>query len=880
MSIDIKDNDLKTACRLSCLHGYAGVFPIHVRENLKEMKMSLIKSSVLLLAGLALVPAAFAAGPTIHVNGAGASSLWQPLAIAAVNDAAPTVSTCSGGVGTSCFIHHYTIKTSDCAQCFGLFDTRVSGGVTPAKQYANGWIVWVDNSSGVATDVWSHIAVDSVVGDRAFLGRGASGGVAANLILAESIANEGGSSQASDNAVVPQLFKYGSSTSGTNCGGASTCDDQYLQADVYTALTSSPGNVINAAFTDIRLEDAKYVIKRVNKPFDTSGFFAGLGYGSAGSQLVGTAILSGTGTSTASAEPDNFSLPGSTDPFNGSPVPTTITTLPVGEESIVFVANRGNSSGLGTLDLTGENYYYNDLWDTVPNAPNGAGWVTKLGKLFEGKDCSGDAAAFWNAGVVGPPPPSGGFSGANVTEEAAGVYSIISPGDPVNPTPGTVDIKFSPTAFNTLTNNGTVSLIGYGITISGTTQPSAGAFDGTYIITEDPIVSPDYAGTHKFQVTAYSAQNTENAASPTCWGVCNGAGTPQGANLWIWPPSSFANFNLHLIVREALSGTYNAVEFTSIREFGGNVGPSDAFEEGSNDANNSLSGKSQDAAFDSSGTTPVNLAATANPLKGTACWFAPTYATPSPGNGDRTRALSTGEEINGSGGGGVLGTTDSIGYTFFSFGNVTKIAKAGYGYFQLDGVDPIFNNYVNGTGGATLDPGQPNQGLGAGSLPGTLPTCSVTGGTPACTTSAIWASGNSFPHLRDGTYRAWATVRAACDTADSRCLKAGDAVGVEGLIARAQDDIHTGTSVPDFLPFSDDLSFGPSSGTGDASYYRSHFVPQADYETIDSGSTVSFWNPNTSTFGTTPDNTLEAGGDVGGCIVPLPYNNSQVNCQQ
>jgi hypothetical protein len=862
------------------MHRYAGVLPIHVRKNLKEMKMRLIKSSVLLLAAaVVLVPVAFAAGPTVHVNGSGSSALWQPMAVAAVNDAAPTVSACSGGVGTSCTIHHYTIKTSDCAQCVGLFDTRVSGGITPGKQYGNGWIVWVNNTSGVATDIWSDVSVDSSVGDRAFLGRGASGGVGTNLILAESIADEGGTSQTSDNAVAPQLFKYGTSASGTNCGGASTCDDAFLQADVYSALTTSPGDVLNSAFSDIRLEDGKYATKRSLKPLDPSGYFAGLGYGSAGSQLVGTPILSGTGQSTASAEPDNFSLPGGTDPFNGTAVPTTITTLPVGEEIVLFLSNRGNSSGLGTLDVTGKNFYYNDVWDTVPNSPNGAGWVTKLGKLFEGKDCTGDAAAFWNAGVIGPPPPTGGFAGSNVTEEAAGVYSIISPGDPVNPTAGTMDIKFSPTAFDALTSNGTVSLIGYGITISGTTEPSAGVFDGTYIITQDPIVSPDYAGTHKFQVTAYSAQNTENTGSPMCWGVCNGTGTPQGANLWVWAPSNFANFNIHLIIREPLSGTYNTAEFTTIREYGGND-PANPFSEGSNDTNNSISAKSFDANYsDAAGTQVIAMV---NPTKAQVCWGPPTYTTASPGNGDRTRAIGTGEMVSGSGSpsGGILGTTDGLGYAFFSFSNISKIAKAGYGYFQLDGVDPLFQNYVNGANGATLDPGQPNQGLGSGALPGTLPTCSVTGGTPACTTAAIWASGNSFPNIRNGTYRSWSVLRGVCDTTNANCLKSNDSVGVEGLIAHAQDDIHSGASVPDFLPFSDDGTFGGANGTGDASYYRSHFVPQADYESIDSGSTVSFWNPTTASFGTTPQNTPEAGGDVGGCILPLPYDNTKLNCQQ
>ena len=55
------------------------------------------------------------------------------------------------------------------------------------------------------------------------------------------------------------------------------------------------------------------------------------------------------------------------------------------------------------------------------------------------------------------------------------------------------------------------------------------------------------------------------------------------------------------------------------------------------------------------------------------------------------RGIGTGEVTNGPGGtssgDGVLNTPDSIAYTFFSFGNVSKLGKSvKYGYLMIDGV--------------------------------------------------------------------------------------------------------------------------------------------------------------------------------------------------
>ena len=77
---------------------------------------------------------------------------------------------------------------------------------------------------------------------------------------------------------------------------------------------------------------------------------------------------------------------------------------------------------------------------------------------------------------------------------------------------------------------------------------------------------------------------------------------------------------------------------------------------------------------------------------------------------------------------GVNHGTDGIGYTFFSYGNVSAIANsASYGYLTLNGIDGIFHKY-----GTTIDPGQPSI---AGALPSSanLPaTCAGGAGNFPC----------------------------------------------------------------------------------------------------------------------------------------------------
>jgi hypothetical protein len=281
-----------------------------------------------------------------------------------------------------------------------------------------------------------------------------------------------------------------------------------------------------------------------------------------------------------------------------------------------------------------------------------------------------------------------------------------------------------------------------------------------------------------------------------------------------------------------------------------------------------------------------------NPVSGLPCVAGGIVPT----GGDRTRGIGTGEVVNGVGTtGGVLNTADSMTYTFFSFGNVAKLGTLNvggvltkqpkYGYLMIDGIDPLFDNYQNS---GTANPGQPavnGQPLTYGEIPG----CATDPANvlPDCTTTGIWGTNPSYPHLRDGTYPAWSELRMLCNTSDPNCTTASDPAGAEGLIQNLQGDIHFHRlgGVPDMLPFSDATagvnSFSPPFG--DVGFVRQHFTYRLSQtgsllptptSTHESNPQVVFQSeacsggasPGTPKTGPTPSD--ECGGDAGGRIVP------------
>ena len=232
-------------------------------------------------------------------------------------------------------------------------------------------------------------------------------------------------------------------------------------------------------------------------------------------------------------------------------------------------------------------------------------------------------------------------------------------------------------------------------------------------------------------------------------------------------------------LREPLSGTMNTTEYTVFRR-------------------PNQDGKSQEKGVNAH-----------NPLTGAPC----------SAGGKRTRAIGTGEEVGLVKNSSVNFGTDGIGYAFFSYGNVSSIANSSsYRYLQLNKVDGIFANYTSG------DPGEP----GNGTLPAATNLPTVCAASFPCSETQIWSGHLSFPHLRDGTYRAWSILRLVSN---------GTALTNARLLV-TKSQTYAVNSVPDFVP-------AIKVGTTDPGLQllRSHYGPVA----VNAGTT-------------------EKGRDAGGCI--------------
>ncbi len=264
---------------------------------------------------------------------------------------------------------------------------------------------------------------------------------------------------------------------------------------------------------------------------------------------------------------------------------------------------------------------------------------------------------------------------------------------------------------------------------------------------------------------------------------------------------------INIFLREPLSGTMNTTEATLFRH--PTVYPG------------AVLGLSQEA----------NVGAN-NPLAGQA-------GTCLAGAGARYRAIGTSEEVKSvQNSAAKFGGTDGIGYTFFSYGNVSSIANnAAYGYITLNNVDPIFASY------AGSDPGQPAV---AGELPKSNNLPASCSGTFPCPESSIWTGGYSFPNLRNGTYPAWSIVRLVSTGTPLTNAK--------NLVAASQ--LFVVNDVPDYVPFAATKNSAKNIVDPGLAIVRSH------YQQYDGAGTK---------IGTPAVNsgTKEAGGDMGGQILPL-----------
>jgi hypothetical protein len=246
--------------------------------------------------------------------------------------------------------------------------------------------------------------------------------------------------------------------------------------------------------------------------------------------------------------------------------------------------------------------------------------------------------------------------------------------------------------------------------------------------------------------------------------------------------------NINAYLREPLSGTMNTTEATVFRY-------------------PNVSGVSQE--------TGVNAT---NPLAALACGA----------GGSRYRAIGTGEEVKSVQNSQSNFALDGIGYTFFSYGNVSPIANsASYGYLTLDGIDPIFHQF-----GSTIDPGQPAT---AGVLPAAANLPASCSNNFPCAENQIWSGNLSFPNLRNGSYRAWSILRIVSD---------GTALASAKLLATGAQKFAV-TNTPDFVPA---VKVTGTPADPGLTLLRSHYT-QSGVAPV-----------NVATTG-------DKGGDMGGCIL-------------
>ncbi|MGA9527764.1 MAG: hypothetical protein WBS24_06585 [Terriglobales bacterium] len=332
--------------------------------------------------------------------------------------------------------------------------------------------------------------------------------------------------------------------------------------------------------------------------------------------------------------------------------------------------------------------------------------------------------------------------------------------------------------------------------ISGTAIPTA----STVEVGADPVIF--FFERDKGQLTNLqnvSPQELQQAFSGTNCDA-NAFGLPTG--------------NIGIFLREPLSGTMITSEFTSFR------GPT--LYDGT--GGGGVLGISQEANVGSN-----------NPLNAQS-------GTCLTGSGARYRGVGTSDMQNWVKNSGSILGTDGIGYQFFSFGNFSPIAgNANYGYATINNVDPIFASYgPQISTGNPLDPGQPNP---AGTTPGagSAWTAACPSGFP-CPEKNIWAGGLSFPHVRDGSYKAWSMIRVAAYSGTTL-------TNLKNLVKGAQ--VSFVDDVPDMVPAV--KTVGSSATDPGLLLVRSHFQQ---------------YDGSGNTIGAAPVNApaTEKGGDAGGYI--------------
>ncbi|MFZ0684037.1 MAG: hypothetical protein WAM89_00710 [Terriglobales bacterium] len=298
-----------------------------------------ILAVLLLTVIVGIVPLANAVPLSVEVTIAG-SSAWRTLALAAYRAA---------GTGAS----HWTSAPN----AIKLIDTRFT---PPIIDNGTLWIVWNAPASH-PTKVWSFIQVDSgEAGNRCYFAQPQCAVVAPTTSLGPG----------SNLINIPLMWGV----------------DSALPSNVIALFLG--GTPVNVASTDLRPEDAQFVMCRANSalsagslgglssdgldglgynPSNAAGVCPGAGFGSSSPHYTGIPVLSGYPGSTQKAQLSSFNIRG-IDPVTSTPIPP-FTVVNVGAAPVVFVASRFNT----LANLTNAN-------------------TQQLQQVFSGNDC--DASAF------------------------------------------------------------------------------------------------------------------------------------------------------------------------------------------------------------------------------------------------------------------------------------------------------------------------------------------------------------------------------------------------------------------------------------------------------------------------------------------------------
>jgi hypothetical protein len=270
---------------------------------------------------------------------------------------------------------------------------------------------------------------------------------------------------------------------------------------------------------------------------------------------------------------------------------------------------------------------------------------------------------------------------------------------------------------------------------------------------------------------------------------------------------------IHVVMREPVSGTYNTFEWQLIHTRDHRSGDF-----------------TQEYNF---GPTPANCFTP----PASATFVPPTTSCANPANvtgqqgssfgGLRTRAIGTGEMVNAV---NSTNNPNSIGYAFWGLG--TFGGKNNVKYMTLNGVDPLYPNYSTNGGNLPSCSGAFN--LGTFTCTGTLPT---------------------FDNLKNGNYRVWSTIRAVVYQSYTA---PGSGPSVFQLIQATQDQAHV--NIPDLVPSVYCGNAACSSTVDGMPAFRTHY-PVSGVQ-ANNGTT----SPSTGFCASdqTAPNCFEEGGDMAG----------------